>query len=126
MGSRGAFVDINIGDFTFIEGKQQYHTVGELENVKVLIQTSGAVKAPDFSHTPNRVYAVVQGGKLKHVTYYDASHKQAVSIDLQHEHGGVKPHRHTYMSHNKNDLGVPPTPSEQTLINKIKKEYGLQ
>ena len=126
MGARGAFVDVNMENFTFVEGGQQYQSIGMSGEVKVLIQTKGGVKAPEFSHTPNRVYAVVQDGKLKHIAYYDDKHKQAVSIDLLHEHKGVKPHRHEYMSHNKNDLGIPPTPAEMALIRRIKKEYGLQ
>ena len=126
MGARGAFVDVNIEDFTFVEGGQHYQSIGMSGEVKVLIQTKGGVKAPEFSHTPNRVYAVVQDGKLKHIAYYDDKHKQAVSIDLLHEHKGVKPHRHEYMSHNKNDPGIPPTPAEMALIRRIKKEYGLQ
>lgn len=126
MGARGAFVDVNMDDFTFVEGGQQYQSIGMSGEVKVLIQTKGGVKAPEFSHTPNRVYAVVQDGKLKHIAYYDDKHKQAASIDLLHEHKGVKPHRHEYMSHNKNDPGIPPTPAEMALIRRIKKEYGLQ
>ena len=126
MGARGAFVDVNMEDFTFVEGGQQYQSIGMSGEVKVLIQTKGGVKAPEFSHTPNRVYAIVQDGKLKHIAYYDDKHKQAVSIDLLHEHKGVKPHRHEYMSHNKNDPGIPPTPAEMALIRRIKKEYGLQ
>lgn len=126
MGARGAFVDVNMDDFTFVEGGQQYQSIGMSGEVKVLIQTKGGVKAPEFSHTPNRVYAVVQDGKLKHIAYYDDKHKQAVSIDLLHEHKGVKPHRHEYMSHNKNDPGIPPTAAEMALIRRIKKEYGLQ
>lgn len=126
MGTRGAFVDVNMDDFTFVEGGQQYQSIGMSGEVKVLIQTKGGVKAPEFSHTPNRVYAVVQDGKLKHIAYYDDKHKQAVSIDLLHEHKGVKPHRHEYMSHNKNDPGIPPTDAEMALIRRIKKEYGLQ
>ena len=126
MGARGAFVDVNMDDFTFVAGGQQYQTIGMSGEVKVLIQTKGSVKAPEFSHTANRVYAVIQDGKLKHVAYYDDKHKQAVSIDLLHEHKGVRPHRHEYMSHNKNNPGVPPTAAEMALIRRIKKEYGLQ
>lgn len=126
MGARGAFVDVNMENFTFVEGGKQYQSIGMSGEVKVLIQTKGSVKAPEFSHTPNRVYAIVQDGKLKHISYYDDKHKQAVSIDLLHEHKGVKPHRHEYMSHNKNDPGIPPTPTEMALIRRIKKEYGLQ
>lgn len=126
MGARGAFVDVNMDNFTFVEGGQQYQSIGMSGEVKVLIQTKGGVNAPEFSHTPNRVYAVIQDGKLKHIAYYDDKHKQAVSIDLLHEHKGVKPHRHEYMSHNKNDPGIPLTPAEMALIRRIKKEYGLQ
>lgn len=95
-------------------------------NVKVIIQDSNAVKAPEFSHTPGRVYAVVKDGQLKHVAYYDENHKQAVSIDLAHPHKGVQPHRHVYLSHNKNDPGIPPTDAETALIKKIKKEFQLK
>ena len=48
----------------------------------------------------------------------DDAHKQAVSIDFAHEHKGVKPHCHVYLSHNKTDPGVPPTASEMKLIKK--------
>lgn len=125
MGARGAFVDVNMDDFTFVEGGQLYQTIGMSGEVKVLIQTKGSVKAPEFSHTPNRVYAIVQDARLKHIAYYDNNHKQAVSIDLLHEHKGVKPHKHEYMTHNRNAPGVPPTTAELALIRRIKKEYGL-
>ena len=129
MGSRGAFEDVNNGNFTFKQGGQHYSSIGTLKdnpNVKILIQDSSNVKAPEYSHTPGRIYAIVKDGALKHLAYYDNDHKQAVSIDLLHDHGGVQPHRHVYLSHNKNDPGVPPTDMETQLINKIKKEYHLR
>ncbi len=129
MGSRGAFVDVNSGDFSFKEGGQHYKSIGILSsnpNVKVIVQDSSNVKAPEFSHTPGRIYAVVKDGALKHVAYYDENHNQAVSIDLAHAHKGVQPHRHVYMSHNKNDPGIPPTSDEKELIRKIKKEFHLK
>lgn len=126
MGSRGAFVDVNMNDFTFKAGGQLYQSIGLSGDVKVLVQTKGAVKAPEYSHTANRVYAIIQDGKLKHVAYYDANHKQSIDIDLQHDHKGVRPHRHEYLSHGKNDPGVPPTAAEMAVINRIKKEFGLQ
>lgn len=128
MGNRGAFTDVNMGDFDFKDGGQHYKSLGTLSNdanVKIIIQDSNNVKTSEYSHTPGRIYAVVKDCQLKHLAYYDDMHKQAVSIDFAHEHKGVKPHRHVYLSHNKNDLGVPPTESEKKLINKIKKEYGL-
>jgi hypothetical protein len=57
---------------------------------KINIQDSNNVKAPEYSHTAELVYAVVKDGVLKHLAYYDQNHKQEVSIDLAHEHNGVK------------------------------------
>lgn len=45
---------------------------------------------------------------------------------LSHDHKGVKPHRHVYLSHNKNDPGVPPISAEKALIDQIKKEFHLR
>ena len=129
MGSRGAFVNVNTGIFSFVQSGQHYMSLGSLSsnpNVKVIIQDSNAVKAPEYSHTPGRIYAVVKNGELKHLAYYDDAHKQAVSIDLAHDHKGVQPHRHVYLSHNKNDPGIPPTAEESALIKKIKKEFHLR
>ena len=129
MGSRGAFVDVGKGVFDFVQGGQHYMSLGTLSgnpNVKVIIQDSNAVKAPEYSHTAGRIYAVVKNGELKHLAYYDDAHKQAVSIDLAHDHKGVQPHRHVYLSHNKNDPGISPTAEESALIKKIKKEFHLR
>lgn len=129
MGSRGAFVDVGDGDFTFVSGGQHYKSLGILQNnpkVKVIVQDTNNVKAPEYSHTAGRIYAVVKEGELKHLAYYDEEHKQAVSVDFSHPHKGVQPHRHVYLSHNKTDPGVPPTAAEQALANKIRKEFHLK
>lgn len=128
MGSRGAFVDVNRGDFTFVSGGQNYYSLGSLSsdpNVKVIIQKSGSVKAPEFSHTPGRVYATVQDGKLKHLSYYDDEHHQHISVDLLHPHKGVMPHIHIDLNHDPKLAGTPPTQAQLDLIKKIKKEFGL-
>ena len=129
MGSRGAFVDVSTGNFAFKEGGQHYKSLGTLSsnpNVKVIIQDSSNVKAPEYSHTAGRIYAIVKDGALKHLAYYDENHNQAVSIDFAHAHNGVQPHRHVYMSHNKDDPGISPTPAEKRLIRRIKKEFHLR
>ena len=129
MGSRGAFINVNINNFSFTVGGQHYKTLGVLSNnsnVKVIVQDSNNVKAPEYSHTADRIYAIVKKGELKHLAYYDENHKQAVSIDFSHAHKGVQPHRHVYLSHNKNDPGIPPTVNEIKLINQIKKEFNLK
>ena len=129
MGSRGAFVDIDKGNFSFVEGGQHYKSIGTLStnpNVKVIVKDSNNVKAPEYSHTPGRVYAVVKNGVLKHLAFYDQEHNQAVSIDLSHDHQGVVPHRHVHLQHDKSLPGVPPTRLEKELIKKIKKEFHLK
>ena len=82
------------------------------------------VAAAEFSHTAGKIYAIVQDGKLKHLAYYDENHKQAVSIDLQHAHHGVQPHKHLYLDHS--DKGIPISEKEQALVNEIKERFRLQ
>ena len=43
MGSRGAFEDVDTGKFNFVENGQNYHTVGDVDGVQVILQNSGAV-----------------------------------------------------------------------------------
>lgn len=78
-----------------------------------------------FSHTSERIYAIVKDGKLKHLAYYDEKYRQSVSIELAHPHNGIQPHRHVYLSHNKK-TGVSPTKGELALIKKIRKEFHLK
>lgn len=123
MGSRGAFADVNTGNFSFVDGGQTYHSLGEIDGVKVIIRDKGSVKAPELSHTANRIYAVVQDGKLKHLTFYGDDHKQAVSIDLLHPHHGLMPHKHLNLDHS--DSGITLSADEEKLVKKIKRRFGL-
>ena len=50
----------DLGNFHFKEGGQNYHSVGEVDEIQVIIQDSGSVKAPEYSHTASRSYAIVQ------------------------------------------------------------------
>lgn len=135
MGSRGAFINVNLGDFHFktdSDGNEihEYYSLGTLSsnpNVKVIMQKEGSVSAPEFSHTPGRIYATVQDGKLKHLSYYDENHNQSVSIDFKHAHHGLKPHAHYGINdHNPNSPAKPPTKEQLALANKIKKEFHLK
>lgn len=128
MGSRGAFINIDKGNFCFVENGQHYETIGEIEGTKILIQKIGAVKAPEFSHSKNAIYAIVQGGTLKHLTFYDENHRQFKSIDFCHPHGinKLQPHIHYNLIHNKNELGIPPSADDLKLAKKIKKAMGVK
>lgn len=71
------------------------HLDNEIDGVKVIVRDKGSVKAPEFSHTANRIYAVVQDGKLKH-------------LNLDHS-----------------DSGIPLSAEEEKLVKKIKRRIGL-
>jgi len=100
-------------------------SIGMIDNVKVLVQTSGAVKAPEYSHSANRIYAIIQNGQLKHIAFYDKNHNQVKSIDLMHKHNGLIPHVHYNLKHGAND-GKPLTSEDIKLIKKIKKGLKIQ
>ena len=121
MGSRSSFVSVNTGNFTFREGRRTYRKVGMVGEIKVLIQTSGAVKAPEYSHTPNRIYAIVQNGKVKHLAYYDKDRRQAVCIDFEHYHNGKRPHKHLYLNHTDDTPEL--NSKDWKNINKLKRRY---
>ncbi len=123
MGSRGAFVGVDSGDYRFVDDGQTYFSLGEVDGVKVIMRPKGSVKAPEYSHTANRTYAIVQDGKLKHLTFYGYDHKQEKSIDLLHSHHGLIPHKHLHLNHS--DRGIPITFEEEKLIQKIKRRFGL-
>lgn len=124
MGSRGAFVNVNTKDFTFVDDGQTYHSIGEVDGVKVLVRDKGSVKAPDYSHTKNRIYAVIQNGSLKHLSWYDDDHNQRVSIDFLHPHKGVQPHKHIYLDHT--GPGIPITEKELEFANKIRRRFNVK
>lgn len=124
MGGRGSFLNISSNDFTFTEQGQTYHSLGFVDNVEILIRNPGmSVKAPEYSHSPNRVYAIIQNGCLKHLTYYDGNHRQVASIDFLHFHDGLKPHKHLFMDHSTPALPI--TEEELNLSNKIRRKYNL-
>ena len=122
MGGRGAFKNVSEKDFTFVENGQTYIKVGEIGDVEILVRKGNlSVKAPDYSHSPNKVYATLQNGKLKHLSFYDKEHHQYKTIDFLHEHGTnhVKPHVHFNMQHIKDEKGTPPSRIDYEIINKI-------
>lgn len=124
MGSRGAFENVHTGDFTFREGGQLYHSIGEIDGIKVLIMDAKRVKAPEYSHTAERIYAIAQNGELKHLAFYDENHDQSVCIDFLHPHHKVQPHKHLYLDHS--DKGIPITKEEQRIADKIRRRFHLK
>lgn len=130
MGSRGAFLDVSSGDFTFKENGETFLPIGHLssnENVVVLVRKGkNSVKAPEYSPTPKRIYAVVQGNSLKHLVYYGKNRLQKVCVDFLHRHNGVQPHVHFNLNHDKKSPGIPPEPEQLELAQQIRKEFNLR
>lgn len=73
MGGRSSFVDIYGGNFDFVEGGQKYFSIGydAANNIKYLVQPTGSVKVPDYSHTGERIYAIIQDGDIKSIGIYE-------------------------------------------------------
>ena len=123
MGSRGDFANVDANNFTFKEGRRKYESIGIVSGVKVLVQTAGSVKAPEFSHSPNRIYAVIQNGKIKHLAYYDSNHRQAACIDFNHSHNGKSPHKHLYLNHRGEAADL--NSKDWKIIKKLQRKYRI-
>ena len=118
MGGRGSFVDVNSGNFAFKEGGQTYFAIGMIDdNIKVLERPRFSVKAPEMSHTENRIYAIMQKGELKHIAFYNEKHELVKSIDFMHSHDGIQPHVH-YDVHHKGTV-TKPSDSDKVVIDKV-------
>lgn len=87
MGSRGAFVNIDDNNYNFVDGGQLYKTIyfDKENDIKILKQSKGSIKVPDYSHTGDVIYAVFQKGKVKSIGIYK-KHIKIASIDLFHSH----------------------------------------
>lgn len=119
MDGRGDFVDVNTNNFAFVEGGQTYFAIGMIDDtIKVLERPNISVKAPEMSHTENRIYAIVQKGKLKHIAFYDDNHEMIRCIDFEHFHDNLKPHVHYDIKHE----GKVTAPSEydNVIIEKVR------
>ena len=120
MGSRGAFVNVNNGNFSFVENGQRYSTIGQIGDIQILsMGATKNVKAPEYSHSSNRVYVTMKDGKIKHISFYDDNHKQIKVIDFEHSHHGIKPHIHYNLDHT--DKGIALSQDDKDLIKKIKR-----
>lgn len=120
MGSRGAFVNVNKGNFSFTENGKKYETIGQIGDIQILSMGSTKnVKAPEYSHSPKRIYVTMKNGIIKHISFYDENHKQIKVIDMEHEHYGIKPHVHYNLDHS--DKGISLSDEDMALIKKIKR-----
>lgn len=119
MGGRGSFIDVDNNDFAFREGGQTYFSVGTIgNNIKILERPRYSVKAPEYSHTENRIYVILQNGKLKHIAFYNEKHELIKSIDFMHQHDNLQPHVHHDVNHVEGTVSKPNS-EEQNVINLV-------
>lgn len=120
MGGRGSFVSVNSGNFAFREGGQTYFSIATIgDNIKILERPNHSVKAPEYSHTDNRIYAILQKGELKHIAFYNEKHELIKSIDFLHYHDNKKPHVHYDVYHEGNVTS--PTIDDESIISQVRK-----
>jgi hypothetical protein len=71
------------------------------ENIEVvqLKNEKQRVRLPEESHTPNRVYvAYNKDGSLKSIGQYDSDCLKIFEMHFDHEHDGMRPHYHKWVS----------------------------
>ena len=87
MGSRSSFKNVHAGDFTFVDGGKTFRSIGGFDNVKILVKERGSVKAPEFSHTAGRIYAIVQDGKYCNKGIPISEKEQALVNEIKERFG---------------------------------------
>lgn len=124
MGGRGAFINVENKDFRFVDNGQTFITIGEIDDIQIISRMKPyQSKAPEYSHTKSRIYAVVKNGIIKNIVYYDSDHKQQRCVDFTHKHGKnrVMPHVHFYLEHNDFEDGVPASSEDLLNYEKVKR-----
>lgn len=124
-----------------------YHTVISItDNIKVVESNNknANVKLPEESHTPNRIYVVINkpatgskgkndphAGKLKSIGVYGPDCKKLYEIHVDHKHDGMSIHFHpwenghperTGIGKNAKNKAFPLTPEMKKLLDNIKKK----
>lgn len=128
------------------EEGREYHTVLSIsDNIKVLEKkdSNKNVKLPEESHTPNRIYVVINkppsenkwsdeptAGKLKSIAVYGDDCKKLYEIHVDHVHDGMSIHYHPWKDGKPQQKGrgkkspniaLPLSPEMNNLLNQVKK-----
>lgn len=123
MGGRGA------SSGTSAKGNgygSQYRTIAKRGNVKFVEKASKGSETLMETRTRGRVYAQVDRGEVKSLTFFDASGKRKKQVDLTHSHGGAMPHTHHGYLHNEADSpkgAARLTPKERAMVDRVLSEW---
>lgn len=124
-----------------------FHTVISItDNIKVVESNNknANVKLPEESHTPNRIYVVINkpatdkkgkndphAGKLKSIGVYGPDCKKLFEIHVDHAHNGLTIHYHPWKDgspvkvgpgKNASNKAFPLTPEMKKLLEIVKKK----
>lgn len=121
MGGRGSSSGTSIKRNKY---GSQYHTLFQSGNIKFVEANSRNVESLHETMTKNRVYVRVGSDNIIQILYYDSENKRKKTIDLKHNHNGMKPHVHHGYEHNEydNEKGATRlTDKERKMVDKVYK-----
>ena len=104
----------------------QYRTLYQSGNIKFVAKNTRQSEPLMETATEGRVYAVVGGGEVKSVMYFDADLKKSRQIDLDHTHKGKSPHIHRGYEHQEYDSGerrLDLSEREQKMVDRVLKTW---
>lgn len=101
MGGRGSSSGISVSGKLY---GTEYKSLLKVGNIKFVKRIDNNANAPLETMTRGRVYVTVDTkNEPKFISFYDKNNKRSKTIDLTHEHAGIKPHTHHGYEHNEND-----------------------
>ena len=121
MGGRGSSSGVSVKGNEY---GSQYHTLLQSGNIKFVEKNTRNSETLMETMTKGRVYVTVGGDDLLSVTYFNTANKRTKTIDLEHEHKGMKPHTHHGYFHAENDSRKGAswlTPEEKRMVARIEK-----
>lgn len=101
----------------------EYKTLLVDGNIKFVTTSNltDAVRTPDATRAPNRVYVTItRKGKVQAITTYDSQGRKDAQIDIWHSHDGLKPHAHDRDDHTR---GRPLSQQEELLLKYALKKW---
>jgi hypothetical protein len=98
MGANGAKANGSLDNPDNREFKSVFFISNNIEVVQ-LKNENQRVRLPEESYTPNRVYvAYNKDGSLKSIGRYNSNCLKIFEMHFDHEHDGMKPHYHKWVS----------------------------
>ena len=122
MGGRGT--NLNVNAYLSRSDKDQmseFTGLGLYGNIKFLKPNSKNAQTPIFSHTPGRVYVIIdKNNKIRDIGIYDNNHINKTVIHLSDTKQGI--HEHKSIKHVGHDEL---SPSHKNLVEQVNRLYNL-